>query len=321
MLMGMSDRLDCVVCGSCVVDLLCRPVSLEEPIGSSVLHPVESVVLTGGGITINSGVAMARLGMKVGVMTYIGDDSWAPVVHDLFREAGIDDTYLMTHPTESTSTTVVMVDGEGERSFFHCVGAPEMLDANTMLERIDLFARSNTLLLGYYSLMPNLESALPDVLARIRAVGCRTALDAAGAGGTMDPLERILPHLDFYVPSLTEASHQTGLADPEQIIRTYRGCAAPGLLGVKLGKKGVLLSPRPDEYVHIDIVDPPGAVIDTTGAGDCFYAGLLTGLIKGQPIEQAGRLGAAAAACCVTAIGGAMGVRDYAITSALAGLA
>ena len=64
----------------------------------------------------------------------------------------------------------------------------------------------------------------------------------------------------------------------------------------------------------------PGPVIDTTGAGDCFYAGLLSGLLREMTIEQAGRLGAAAGACCVTGLGATAGLRDFAETARLAGL-
>ena len=174
------------------------------------------------------------------------------------------------------------------------------------------------LLLGCYSLMPNLEPDLPEVIAAVRGVGCLTALDSAGGGGALQPLDRILPHLDYYVPSLGEAQNQTGIDEPEKIIDVFRGCGAPGVLGVKLGIDGVLLSAEPGRYTHVSIVDPPGDVVDTTGAGDSFYAGLLTGVLRGLRIADAGKLGAAAAACCVTALGGSSGVRDYAAVAGLA---
>ena len=304
-----------------MVDLLCRPVNLARPIGDRVLYETDPVVLTGGGITINSGVTLARLGVGVGVFSYVGRDAWAPIVHHLLRDEGVDDELLIAHPTAATSTTVVAIDKSGERCFFHSVGAPKLLDASAFYDRLDALGRSRFILLGYYSLLPHLEPDLHDVLARLRARGCRTALDAAGDGGAMQPLDRILPQLDVYVPSLAEARHQTGEDDPRRIIEAYRGCAAPGILGVKLGVDGVLLSPTPGEFVDIPIVEPPGKVIDTTGAGDSFFAGLLAGMIRGLDIESAGRLGAAAAGCCVTSVGGSTGGRDYEFTARLAGIA
>jgi sugar/nucleoside kinase (ribokinase family) len=318
---GPDKTFDCVVCGSCVVDLLCRPVHLDRPIGAGVLYESDPVILAGGGIASNSGITMARLGLSVAVFSYVGRDAWAPVVRNLYSEEGIDTQYITTHPTAPTSTTFVAIEESGERSFYHCVGAPKLMDRKAFLDHLDLFASARMMLLGYYSLMPNLEPDLPHVLARIRETGCKTAMDAAGSGGTMSPLDKILPHLDVWVPSYNEAEHQTGQKDPEKIIATYRNCGAPGLLGVKLGgTRGVVLSPAANQFIHIDSCKAPGPVIDTTGAGDSFYAGLLTGLINGLSVHDAGKLGAAAGACAVTAVGGYAGARSYEQTAAVAGL-
>jgi len=303
-----------------VADILVRPVALDQPIGYGKLLPVDPIELTTGGIVSNSGIAMARLGMKAAAFSYVGLDAWASEIREKYEEEGIDTQRLLTHPTGATSTTVVLIDPSGERSFAHSVGAPLLMDGPLFHRHMDLFARSRMMVLGYYSLMPNLEPDLPGVFAAIRRLGCLTVLDAAGDGGTMQPLDRVLPHLDVYVPSREEAVHQTGETDPEKIIKTFRSCGAPGLLGVKLGSEGALLSPAAERFVKIDLVPAPGPVIDTTGAGDCFYAGLLTGLLKGMSIEDAGKLGAAAGACCVTAVGATAGLRSYEETVRLAGL-
>lgn len=314
----MTKDLDCVLCGSCVADILVRPVPLETPIGGGKLLQVEPIEVTTGGIVSNAGIAMTRLGMKVAALSYVGNDDWATLVRRRLEAAGVDCGRLLTHPTAATSTTAVLIEPGGERSFAHCVGAPKLIDKGLFLEHLDLFARSHMTLIGYYSLMPNLEVDLSEVFAAIRQTGCRTALDAAGDGGTMQPLDRILPHVDVYVPSHSEARHQTGRDDPREIIDTYRSCGAPGLLGVKLGSKGAMLSPAAGQYITIDRVSPPGPVVDTTGAGDCFFAGLLTGLLKGLDAARSGRLAAATGACCVTGFGATAGLRDYEETARLA---
>ena len=61
----MADRFDCIICGSCVVDMLVRPVPLEQPIGGGRLIEADPIQLTTGGIVSNAGIAMARLGMTV----------------------------------------------------------------------------------------------------------------------------------------------------------------------------------------------------------------------------------------------------------------
>ena len=257
----MESRYDCVVCGSCVVDVLVRPVELSTAIGAGRLVRTEPLVLTTGGIVSNSGITLARLGMRVATMTYVGDDPWADTIRQSYAAAGIDTSHLLTHPTEPTSTTAVMIDPSGERSFLHAVGAPKQLDRAAFLDRLELFASSRAMLLGYFPLLPNLLDDLPEVLAAIRQTGCLTALDTAGDGGTLDGLAPSLPHLDFYVPSLSEAQHQTGESDPPTILATYRDAGAAGLLGIKLGEQGALLSPSAGEFIDV----PP---VQTAGGGD-----------------------------------------------------
>ncbi len=316
----MSLSYDCVVAGTCVLDLVCRPVDLNTPIGGGVLHVSEPLTLSGGGLCTNAGVALARLGLRVGVFAAVGNDPWAAMLRDIYRQENIGD-HLVVDPNDSTSTTVAMVDPSGERSFFHYPGACSRLTAQRLRDELDLWRRTRWLLLGYYSLLPHLGPELPDALQQIRATGCRIAFEDAGSGGALAPLREILPHVDAYVPSYAEAQRQTGAQDPKDIVAAYRACGATGLLGVKLGSRGVLLSPQAGEFLEIDVCQPPGEVLDTTGAGDCFYAGLVAGLIQGLSVEEAGRLGAATAACCVTALGGYAGTRDYAFTARLAGLA
>ncbi len=318
--MTTNKTYDCVLCGSCVLDILVRPVSLETPIGGGILVQVDPIQATTGGIVSNAGIAMARLGMNVAAFSLVGNDAWATMIRARYAEEGIDPCGLLTLEGGATSTTAVLIDPSGERSFAHCVGAPKQMDKRLFLDHLDLFARSRMTLIGYYSLMPNLERDLAEVLARIRETGCMTALDAAGEGGGMQPLDQLLPHLDVYVPSLAEATHQTGKTEPEAIIDTFRNCGATGLLGVKLGSQGAMLSPQKGQYIRIQQVPAPGEVVDTTGAGDSFYAGLLTGLLLGKTSEQAGRLAAATGACCVTALGASAGLRGYDETARLAGL-
>ena len=313
-------EFDCVVVGSCVVDVLARPVTLDAPIGRGRLVECEPLVLTTGGIVSNAGITLARLGMCAAAFTYVGDDEWAAVIRRRFAAEGLDMSAVTTNRERATSTSAVLIDARGDRSFIHYAGAPRLLDKRALLDRLDLFARSRAMLIGYYPLMTRLQDDLPEVLAAIREVGCLTAMDAAGDGGTMDPLAKLLPQLDFYVPNETEARHQTGEAKPQAMIGAFRDAGARGLVGIKLGERGAIISPRPGEVFEVSAVAPPGAVIDTTGAGDCFYAGLIAGILRGLSPADAARFAAAAGACCVIGLGATTAIRNFEETSKLAGL-
>jgi sugar/nucleoside kinase (ribokinase family) len=280
----------------------------------------EPLVLTTGGIVSNAGITMARLGMRVAAFTYLGDDEWAEVVRRRFAGEGIDTSALETRSERATSTSAVLIDASGERSFAHYAGAPRLLDKQALLGQLELFARSRAMLIGYYPLMTQLQNDLPEVLAAIRETGCLTAMDAAGDGGTMEPLARILPQLDFYFPSEVEARNQTGCATVDAMIEAFRAAGARGWLGIKMGERGAVVSPPSGEVIEISPVKPPGPVVDTTGAGDCFYAGLITGVLRGLSPVNCGKLAAATGACCVTGLGATTAIGSYDETANLAGV-
>lgn len=318
----MTDQtIDCIVCGTCVADILVRPVVLSAPVGASRLLHVDPIDVVLGGIVCNSGTAIRRLGMRVAAASLVGDDLWGGVVRDRLEREGIDTTAIVTHPTLATSTTAVLIDPGSERSFAHHVGAPQAIDLAFVRRLVPHFAKARMALVGYLGLLPGLEPVLGEALAAIRGAGCGVALETAGSGGTLGQLIPALPHVDVYVPSLEEATHQTGLTDPREIVACYRGHGAHGIVGVKLGARGALVSPTADECFDVPCVTPPGPVADTTGAGDTFLAGLLTGILRRMPLRAAATLGAATAACCVTGLGATAGLRSLDETLRIGGLA
>lgn len=314
----MNDpTFDCTICGTCVADILVQPVPLTEAIGSGRLFHVEPIEATTGGLVCNTGIAIRRLGMRVAAAGLVGADPWGDLVRARLAAEGIDTTALESHATRATSTTAVLVDSSGERSFAHHVGAPAGIDAGFIGRQARHWARSRLALVGYWGLLPGLEPVLAEAVKLIRAAGCQVAVETGGSGGSLAALAPALPHLDIYVPSLDEAVHQTALRDPREMVACYRGHGAAGLIGVKLGTRGVLLSPSDGEFVDIPCVSAPGPVADTTGAGDSFLAGLLAGLLRNMPLRDAGILGAATAACCVTGRGAIAGLRSFDDTLAL----
>lgn len=314
---SLAAGFDCVVCGTCVTDILVRPVPLSAPVGAGRLFHVEPIQAVTGGIVCNAGTALARLGMRMAAASLVGADSWADVVRRNLAAEGIDASALETLPGAATSTTAALIDPSGERSFAHHVGAPGRLDLAFVRRHLGLFATAKMALVGYVGLLPALEPVLGDALAAIHGAGCTIALETAGSGGTLAEIAPALPLVDIYVPSLDEARNQTGLDDPRGIIDCYRQHGAAGIVGVKLGSKGALLSGPDGAPLEIPCIQAPGPVADTTGAGDSFLAGLLTGILRGMPLRDAGLLGAATAAWCVTGLGATAGLQDFAETMRL----
>jgi sugar/nucleoside kinase (ribokinase family) len=123
----------------------------------------------------------------------------------------------------------------------------------------------------------------------------------------MDLLGPCLPHVDCFVPSLTEAQALTGLDAPQDVARALldRGV---GTVGLKMGADGCLVVTAAGESLRAPAFEVD--VIDATGAGDAFAAGFIAGVWRGWPLERAARLANAMGALCVTGLGAAGGVRS-----------
>ncbi len=314
----MTSSPDCVVCGTCVADMLVRPVPLEQPIGGGRLVHVDPIALTTGGIVCNTGIALRRLGVTVAAAGMVGDDVWGREIRSRLDREDIRTGMMEMRDGVATSSTAVLIDPAGERSFLHHVGAAGDLDLAFVQRHIATLAACRYCIVGYLGLLPRLEPRLAEAVALIRSAGCRVVVETAGGAGAMADLVPALPSIDVFVPSLDEARVHTQTDDPHDMIACYRRHGAAGIVGVKRGAEGTLLSPSPGLMVEIPCIAAPEPVIDTTGAGDSFLAGFVAGLIRGMTPAESGRLGAAAAAWCVTRAGATAGLRSFDDTLSLA---
>jgi sugar/nucleoside kinase (ribokinase family) len=83
---------------------------------------VENVALAPGGNSINTAIALARLGVKVRVAAGVGDDQFGHFIRERVRAEGVPDTGLITLPGTKTSTSIALVESSGERRFLHLWG-------------------------------------------------------------------------------------------------------------------------------------------------------------------------------------------------------
>jgi sugar/nucleoside kinase (ribokinase family) len=317
----MRKSLDLIVVGHVVADIIGRPVSLDRPIGHGKLYLSDAIELHTGGNVCNVGIAAARLGLRVGALGRVGDDDWGATAARRLRAAGVDLGGLITDKRGQTSATIVCVDPSGERSFFHTGGCGNQLTAADIVARLSYIRRARAVCLGYHGLMPKLAPAWGTALRAIKRAAPRivTALDCVAGAKNFGQIARAMPWLDIFVPSLDEARSISGEDSPEKIIARFRSAGAPGVVGVKLGAEGCLLSEgdAPQSLVHV----PPirvKKVVDATGAGDSWLAGFITARLRGFSLHCAGRFANAVGACCVQAIGASTGIRSFKETVAFA---
>lgn len=301
---GEGKNLDVMCLGIFVADALAKPIT-KIPQWRQ-LELIEQVELHTGGCANNTGTGLARLGLKVGAMGKVGTDGFGDFILKHLTTEGLDVRGVCRDDKVNTSFTFVMIAPDGERAFFHYVGA----NGAFALEDVDfsLIGEAKILHVAGSFVMPALDGEpTAQVLKRAKEMGVITCLDTVynGAIDAYKTLEPSLPYLDYFLPSIDEASLMTGEESPADIAQFFidRGV---GTIGLKMGAEGSYLQ-NATEKVRVPAFKID--VVDTSGAGDSWIAGFLAGVTKGYDLEQSARLGSAMGALCATAIGTTAGLR------------
>ncbi|MBL8763652.1 MAG: carbohydrate kinase family protein [Phycisphaerae bacterium] len=298
-----------LVVGIATIDAIARNVERLPPPGGLLFF--QMLDLTTGGCALNAAIALCRLGTGADLTVRVGADPLGDIVVSAAAHAGLDTGLhrVIRDDRRSTSFSFVAVAASGERRFLHMRGANDNLRSSDVPDS-DLLGRRFVFVTGSM-LMGALDGTqTADLLARARRAGAKTMLDTVYAAETPRSewerrLAPSLADLDYFVPSLAEAQALTGRDDPGEIASVLldRG---PRRIILKLGERGALLADNENGKVHVPAYRVE-QVVDTTGAGDCWCAGLLAGLCEGQTPVEAIRLGCAAAAMSIGHAGATTG--------------
>jgi len=276
-----------VVVGDVMVDVVVR---LSGPIAHGSDTPAE-IVERGGGAAANVAVWLARAGAPVVLVGRVGDDAAGRAVVSALRDEGVE-VRVAVDPRRPTGTCVVLVAPDGERSMLPDRGA------NAALAPPPLPADAAHLhVAGYALLDPGARPAALAALAAARAAGVPTSVDPASASPLAAAREAFLGWIegvDVLLPNADEATTLTGTVDPEAAARALS--ASVREVVVTLGAAGALWT----DGTTVDRVPAvPAEVVDTTGAGDAFTAGLLAARLAGAGARATMQAGAALAARAV----------------------
>lgn len=278
-----------VLCiGLAVMDITARPVSKEDEWQEK--QSIEEIGIQLGGDAVNQGVFLQRLGMDCGLNICVGADSTGEMLKGALRQKGVDTSMVRVRESGRTGTSMILVDRKGERRIFSATGVERELRMEDLPDPVPDGVKAITLA-SLYGLDHLERDGLDEYLARAREKGvlvfADTVYDKYGLG--LDGIRHLLKHLDYFLPSHYEAQSLTGTDSPEACAAFFRQQGVKNVL-IKCGGDGIYMDT--DSYtgwVPAMKVDP----VDTTGAGDCFVASFVTGIVKGYPPKEACFL-----ACC-----------------------
>lgn len=246
-----------------------------------------------GGNALNAAVAIARLGGHVrmsGPMGHAGEKTTAHMFDDMQRE-GIENA-LVHMPGLVTPISSIMIDPSGERTIV-TYRDPELWkvtlpDADLLLKDCDAVLTEN-----------RCAQFVTDLCVEARSRDIPVILDADRVMSLREGLLVASSHIIFSA----EALHATaGITDDTEALRKIADLTS-GFLAVTNGAQGLLW--LDDQRQPHQMLSFPVHTVDTLGAGDVFHGAFALAIAEGQPILDAMRFGAAAAALKCTGHGGA----------------
>ncbi len=288
------------VVGSLNCDLVMR-VPRHPLVGETVM--AESFASFVGGKGNNQAIACARAGGAVAMVGRVGADAFASLVLERLSAAGVDHRFVTRDAEAGTGVATITVDAAGANAI--CVAA----QANARLSPADVDAAAevvdvaSVLLLGLE--VPAATALAAARRARRRRTGSppRVLLNPAPAprGGLQPDL---LAHVDVVILNEPELALLTGVSpdrpeDLQHAASLLRALGARSVV-VTLGARGAGVL---DESGWTPVAPFPVDVVDSTGAGDAFCGALAAKLLRGAPLGEAVRWGAAAGALACTVPG------------------
>jgi sugar/nucleoside kinase (ribokinase family) len=299
-------RLGPVVClGVHILDILGRPVTIIPPGQHSIL--IDEIRATAAGTAAGTSVDLAKLGVTVRNIGAIGDDVLGDFVLRLLEENGVDAS-LLTRLVGATSATILPIRPNGERPALHVPGANVVFSAADLTDaQRDAVVSCAAVHVGGLDAMPSLDSeAIGELVARARARGALVTMDVLRNGDrrSLEALGPVLRHTNWFCPNEEQLLGLTECSDVGDAARVVLDAGAGGV-AVPQGEKGCRVI---DHEIDVSIPALDIEVVDTTGCGDGFDAGFLTGLLSGLSPESAAWVGTVCGGLVATGLGSDAGI-------------
>jgi len=275
---------------------------------------VDDYALEMGGSCSIFACQAAKLGLRVGILGRVGDDSLGRLILGCLEESGVDMRHLAIDPTLKTGLGVLLCRGN-DRAILTYLGSANALRPADVSN--DFLASARHLHYGSFFLHTGLLPQAPEIFRRARALGLTTSLDT-----NWDPDERwdstlreVLPLTDVFMPNEQEARLISGCATVAEAAAWVRARGV-SIVTVKRGEKGA--TAYTDEGVIDCAVLPAAPGGDSVGAGDSFDAGFLAGWLRGLPLRQCLEIACGCGRSVAGAVGGVQGQPAWEAFPALA---
>jgi 5-dehydro-2-deoxygluconokinase len=306
----MGDRLDLLCAGRACVDLY------AEQDGAR-LEDADSFRRYLGGCAANVAVGTARMGLRTGILTGVGEEAFGRFVSRALENEGVDTSAVRRLPDRLTAlvTLAIRPSADFPRLFYYSDSADMALGPEDVDWELVRRCRS-VLITGSYLSRPRLREMTRRLAEFARAAEIRVVLDidfrpvlwglasidegnrmAAQSSSVTEAFQDVLPLCDLVVGTAEELSIAGGRPDSDEAAAAVVA-RSRAVVVMKRGDRGCTIYERdggPGRDGR-DVGGFPVDVVNSVGAGDAFLSGFLAGWLRNRTVEDCARLGNACGA-------------------------
>jgi len=249
---------------------------------------------------------VARLGHSATIVSGVGADDFGRCILDRLQRDGVETDFIEVFPDRATGVAFVAYAADGSRRFiYHWDGTPAVMGRVPDPAKL---ANPRFFHVMGCSLMANddFRERVFEAVELFAARGARITFDPnirseLLRGRTIDEIAGpVLRHCSILFPGERELVMLEGQEDIEESVERLFARYPLETIVLKRGSRGCTVF-RPGD--RIDVPAFRVREVDPTGAGDCFDAGFICGLLEGKDPEQSARLAAAVGALNARAFG------------------
>ena len=304
-------RFDLICMGRAAVDLY------GEQIGAR-LEDMTSFAKYLGGCPANIAVGASRLGLRVAMLTRVGDEHNGRFVRETLAAEGVDISHVGTDPARLTALVFLSIrDRSTFPLLFYRHECADMALSERDFDQAFLASGAALLVSGTHFSQPRTAEASFAALRLARAAGTRIVLDIdyrpvlwgltapgmgerrfVASGPVTEALQRIVPQCDLLIGTEEEFHIAGGTEDTGEALARLRAMTR-AVFVVKRGPMGCTVVEGALER-GVDGQGFPVEVFNVLGAGDGFAAGFLSGWLRGAPAAECARRANACGALVVS---------------------
>jgi fructokinase len=256
-----------------------------------------------GGSPANIALNAGRLGVSAAIAAAVGEDGLGDFLVQGLADSGLD-VSLIQRRVESTSLVLITRSREAPTPIFYRAADCRLAFSPELEARMD---RASMLHFSSWPLsMEPARNCVERLVAAAKEADSLVCCDPnyhpsvwKDREEALTLFERLLPSIDVLKPSEDDADRLFGRDKPERHLRRFLDLGAK-LVVMTLGKAGAIATSGGETRAYPSLADK---VVDTTGAGDAFWAGLYAGFSGGRSVDRSIRLGMAVSAVKLRSVG------------------